>query len=892
LKEVQIVNAPNTVDNLFVIGNVTTGNNATTSGGNTTTGINDPLPGIVSANGGSQHGWGGFSDVRLIDASAFKGKLNFTAEVTDRSIAKYINLVDTQGNPSDDQVNFAYTGGSNDDTMVIQINNEVAASRGRLLAGREDFTFKVDGGAGDDNITVSLADALAGNVNGSNGNQNWYQNQDLNNNITILGGDGNDTIRKPGAGDTNIDGGNGNDTIYTDNTGVMAAKTTTTGTAAGVLTAVIPTAVVNNAAGIAAAAPGFTNTYATWTFNTTDQATANDATGARNINDIRSDSSEFYRLYQGKLTVNYRGIGTATPVTVNSTNYTTSDLQYNQAIKAAINNDPVLSKLLVAKDGPANSLIVESLTDGARVAGDLSIAVAAPAVASLSTTDVAAAAAAYGLPVGSTAATVVAAMSGGVLAGSVIGGIQGGGTTTAGSAFVTAPSDYVAAFASDGTQILSGVNSAAATDNLITPGAGNDVVVLSTTVGATTAVSSNETIAYDTAFGNDTIVNFSNGNVSLSGGNGVDHLDFAKLGGTALAAVTVDKSIVVQAFDVTQANALTTIQGFFNANNAAAQTHVYVAVSGNNVGSVYTITDPAGAGNATAVLQGTISLADTPWLSLGAANFVDVATANANAARIAGVAPYFLNEGATGVVVTPVVTTPTATLTSSVPNITETAGGNVVTYTATLTGGTSATALSIPYTVSGAGITTADFGGAALTGNITIPANATSGSVVFTAAADATTEGTETASIALSNTVAGITVNTTPVTTVIADTSTTPVVVPGGATTTNIGNVAPAVLVGTGTTGNDTFNIASGTYAATISSFDQAGVDKIALFANGAVTFQPDNNLADGNKVFTVADAATGSTATITLTGLTAAQDAAIFNPTSFNTVFGAGSIA
>jgi hypothetical protein len=179
-----------------------------------------------------------------------------------------------------------------------------------------------------------------------------------------------------------------------------------------------------------------------------------------------------------------------------------------------------------------------------------------------------------------------------------------------------------------------------------------------------------------------------------------------------------------------------------------------------------------------------------------------------------------------------------------------------------------------------------------LTGNITIPANATSGSVVFTAAADATTEGTETASIALSNTVAGITVNTTPVTTVIADTSTTPVVVPGGATTTNIGNVAPAVLVGTGTTGNDTFNIASGTYAATISSFDQAGVDKIALFANGAVTFQPDNNLADGNKVFTVADAATGSTATITLTGLTAAQDAAIFNPTSFNTVFGAGSIA
>lgn len=54
-------------------------------------------------------------------------------------------------------------------------------------------------------------------------------------------------------------------------------------------------------------------------------------------------------------------------------------LQLNQAIKNAINNDAVLSKLLVAKDGPSNTLVITSLIDGVFAADDLAMVVSSTA---------------------------------------------------------------------------------------------------------------------------------------------------------------------------------------------------------------------------------------------------------------------------------------------------------------------------------------------------------------------------------------------------------------------------------------------------------------------------------------------------------------------------------
>ncbi|MBX9935611.1 MAG: hypothetical protein K2Y10_03345, partial [Burkholderiaceae bacterium] len=147
-------------------------------------GIDTALPGSAT-----QHNAYGFSDVRLIDGSTFAGDLAFTAEVTARSIAKYMNLVDTQANPVETNVagsglnnfgtgaiaNFNYTTGAGNDKLVVDLDGAVVASRSLVVAGREDFTFNVDGGAGNDNITVKLInnDIVGGVRNNAGNTQNW-----------------------------------------------------------------------------------------------------------------------------------------------------------------------------------------------------------------------------------------------------------------------------------------------------------------------------------------------------------------------------------------------------------------------------------------------------------------------------------------------------------------------------------------------------------------------------------------------------------------------------------------------------------------------------------------------------------------------------------------------
>ncbi|MFO1386707.1 MAG: hypothetical protein U1F55_11145, partial [Chitinivorax sp.] len=1000
-------------------------------------------------------GAAGFTDVRLIDASAFNGKLAFTAAITGDSITKYVNHVDTQANPPADVAgsgnvnfnvkgaNFIYTGGTNDDTMSVTIDGNVAASRSTVVAGQSDFTFNINGGTGSDVITVAVINpALAG------GAQAWYNNQKLNANIIVNGGDGDDTIRTPGAGDKIIDAGTGNDTVYTDNTGslstavangaataaaiaytnaaaaelaaglaanvasnntgfvrvagteangstfvttaaaatalnnlnlvtpvnfadagaltyanvqtgidtavaaggltfaqaialetayqtyttartvtaaanlasnqalgggvahaagnisaadfaagnalldtyIAAAKAAaatatsndalvaagaaydTTGgynapellnttqkavvaatlavngvydqpnavpagtqtivtnltalssalalgatdatiaaalqaaidngsisgvsatalynaatsvgagtidaaeltalqavlvplqttatnnntTAQAALTTALANdvAAVNAAAAVAAAAPvagdgvvnadsvgsfeaaaaAATAAAAVTTYNTTtvtplttqaanlaalksaitvgtsDLAVATATTNAvfngaiaggdkaaidaaaasvgagtvdaaektavdllitalqltnetaladatlraanlsaiatatatastvataaansgaqsltvaapkavyvfdtsnqsatynrltmddRNLADLKSDANNTNNFFNSTVKVTYKGLDAS--VVVAGTGYKTTDLEINQAIKQAINTDAVLSKLLVATDGPANSLVVTSLIDGAHTTGNLAVTVTLPTAVTLA--DVAGAATAYGLAAGATDAQVLAAM------------------TTAKAAFDT-KGDYTTQFAESGAAgqnvTLTGANSTASSDNTVTPGTGNDVIVLGTTVGTDLMTSSNEVVKYSGSFGNDTIVNFA------ATGLGIDQLDFSSLGGRGTAplnSLSADKSIVIQAEAATPLTT-TQIAALFT-DSATAISHVYVAYNSNNIGSVYTVTDAAGtaAGNVTATLVGTIDLADTGWATLTAANF-------------------------------------------------------------------------------------------------------------------------------------------------------------------------------------------------------------------------------------------------------------------------------
>ncbi len=1015
------------------------------------TGTNTPLPGSSAQ---TARGYG-FSDVRLIDASAMVGQFAFSAEVTSASIAKYFNLRDTGALPAADNIAFVYNGGANNDAMFMTLDQGVASSRSTYISGREDFTFTANGGAGNDTITLNVAPGLAG------GAQFWYTNQKLNANIFINGGDGNDTIRKPGAGDVIIDAGAGDDTVYSDNSGnlgattvggpgVFAIATGSAGTgaiaytnaaaaelaagqaaaasanatdatatpastagfgagaaavvaalntldqqtanatsadltaaavtpplpshanvisatqnayAAGAITAaqkvaidvaynaytttptitppttlgalatftggatngaatvasevvagdaaVAPilaaaltalaaatgadarlpvqnllldgtqlaveaatqamvavddrstganeagttttlngliaiqsaltvgatdatvvaalnaatasgailaatatnlfnaatsagagtidatefaavslilspainnatnantaaqvtltaaikvdtavqvanaalaavnaggaapdsvssaqtlaaataaaaaattaatnlatatakeaglialrgsittatqevialnllnnaqfanfitpgenatltgfvgaaasatlvtaaqklafdtgatgftvagsvdaliatahanvealTAVSTTAAGIAAAT-ATANTImlaavasggqsltiaaprAVFVFNTSNQtSTYNVATqDDRNLADLKSDVNNTNNFFNSTVKVVYKGL-VATSAVVPGTGFKTTDLELNQAIKAVINGDPVLSKLLVASDGPANTLIVNSLIDGTHTTSNLAISVTVPT--SVTSADVAGAIAAGLVPAGSTDAALITAMG------------------VAKAAFDT-KGDYVTQFAESGANggnvVLVGANSVTSSDNTITPGFGNDVIVLGTTVGTDLLTSSNETVVYAGTFGNDTIVNFA------VAGLGVDRLNFSALNGSSanFGSLSADKSIVVGAATAVGATVLTAAQiAALFTDSATAINHVYVAVDSSNIGSIWQVADAAGvaAGNVTATLVGSINLADTSWAGMTAANFV------------------------------------------------------------------------------------------------------------------------------------------------------------------------------------------------------------------------------------------------------------------------------
>ena len=101
-----------------------------------------------------------------------------------------------------------------------------------------------------------------------------------------------------------------------------------------------------------------------------------------------------------------------------------------------------------------------------------------------------------------------------------------------------------------------------------------------------------------------------------------------------------------------------------------------------------------------------------------------------------------------------------------------------------------------------------------------------------------------------------------------------------------ISTIAPVLQA---TNGNDTFEIMVGKNV-TINGFAKG--DILKLFANAVLNVVPDNNQTDGSQQVTVKNPVTGPITVITLTGITASQDASVTNSLDFVTQFGSGSIA
>ena len=574
-------------------------------------------------------------DVQTFNASAFKGDVKLYAGLTSEVTAKYMNLVDqAPAAAASDNNAFTYTGGVGNDIFNIALDSANLANAGTTT--REDFTFSLVGGAGNDNLTLSVVDAattIAGVTTlgrTASGAANWYQNSKLNANLLIDAGDGDDIISTPGSGDVVILGGAGNDTVYSDNTGAKAV----------------------------------------WAFN---------GTGA--IGNLLSDVNNEYSLFKASVSVNFKGL-IATAVIPNNATGRSNDLAINQAIKAAINGDVVLNKLLIATDGPANTLVVTSKIDGSMLAPDLVISLVAPAASAISASEYQTLQTAY-----STAAVPVTTPA-------QVDAILAAALTNA-----TVRGDYIRPNPTvDGT-IGTGVS-----DHNITGGAGSDVLVLSTDVN------SNEILVYAAGFGSDTIVNFE------ATGSGIDQLNLsALLGGTGVALINdvAGAGLVVITGAATSRSIILdnlvapapTVAGVAGINNntqdlvanlfqdsgsaTAAKTFAYVAVNtATNIGTVYTVSDAVGGtagatlaingSNVTAVLQGTIDLADTLWSSLTVTNFFGALATGGSV---------ILNPGLTTVVVPAAGVTGTAAAelftVNAVAALADVAGTN---YQASLTG--------------------------------------------------------------------------------------------------------------------------------------------------------------------------------------------------------------
>ncbi len=322
----------------------------------------------------------GLKDVKVFDADGYTGDINIAAQITAESNAKYLEPQD--GLNRDDSApktddgyygnvaeHFAYRTGTGDDTINMKVNGGVAADN--------DFALSIKTGAGNDLVNFSFEDMTAR----ESVNQKALQN------VTIDTGDGNDTVWFWGgektytgniATDTDLRGsvvvnaGAGNDAIYVNQK--LYNVTDANGSAVDFSTFVTDQGTASD------------SYNAVFVFNAgpddADKAMLlSGIKGAQSLNnDILGSTGSF--AYTGAtagnaitLTVTFKGIEAKVDVTTpTAATGTITAEQVNQAIIKAINNDPVLSKLLVAKDGAGHSLIVESLINGEMKAGDLQLA--------------------------------------------------------------------------------------------------------------------------------------------------------------------------------------------------------------------------------------------------------------------------------------------------------------------------------------------------------------------------------------------------------------------------------------------------------------------------------------------------------------------------------------
>ena len=455
-------------------------------------------------------------DLTLIDATTFKGDLTLgnVDEITNLATL----LATGGGDVSFEGYIYApnaytYKTGAGDDVIDLNIDGDALEY--------DTSSLLIDTGAGADQVYVGYADQT---TSGSSSSAD-FPNHIILRNVDINTGTGDDTVTTYGQGQFRITTGDGNDTIYSEQSGQEAtwvfnvdrAQYQNTDELGGLPGVPLRYSLIDGASvTVTFSGPG------------SDSGGAGGGVLAEYGNNAAlGDANAYTNGFEKSITID-----------VPASKFYGTQQDINKAIIAAIESDPVLSKLLIAYIGANNTLVVETIADGSYVVEDLDVSVTRLAGYSNSST---------------------AVISNTLIAEAVSLGLVNTGEVAAGSTWSSlSPTLYaklVGAALDNG--FYSGINNNQALDGLVapstsfynldysgyagsyeadhvhTPGAGNDVVVLSTNgynsnftpdtlpvgtvfdsnVYATLDgwlfdLASNETIVLSGNFGSDTIVNF------------------------------------------------------------------------------------------------------------------------------------------------------------------------------------------------------------------------------------------------------------------------------------------------------------------------------------------------------------------------------------------------
>lgn len=429
---------------------------------------------------------------------------------------------------------YSYQTGAGEDEVDLVIN-------GRALEYATS-SLNIDTGAGNDTVYVDYFS-----------NESEFPNQVILRNVDIVTGTGDDIVSTLGEGQFRITTGAGNDVIYSEqetyydgdysmsanssdsahwvfnvDRGAYAAQGGSTYDGNGgapeldslpgvplrysLLAGATVTVTFSGAGSQASGNGGGVGQY-----NGTD----NGLPGLTPAEPVIGDAIAYRNGYEATAAISLAGTGRS---------FYGTQIEVNKAILAAINNDPVLNKLLVAEIGANNTLVVSSKIDGVFNVEDLDISInRSPAYAAGSTAVIPAALVQEALALGYAApGTVASSQSNDTpaeLPAGVLTNLYGAPLDNAFYSGVNNSPD--ASSTGQFNNLWSyGESGFSEADHVHRPGDGNDVVVLSTNNGSDDDneywtldgwlfdQASNETIRFEGGdFGKDTIVNFTTAGV-------------------------------------------------------------------------------------------------------------------------------------------------------------------------------------------------------------------------------------------------------------------------------------------------------------------------------------------------------------------------------------------